>query len=71
MQSVEVVLTAHPTQVMRRSVQHKQCRVAQLLQDLEKVEAVSGNKDEIISALFREVRALFPFSFVQPAFPIC
>ena len=56
-QSVEVVLTAHPTQVMRRSLQHKQCRVGQLLQELENVSTMNGNKDELMGALFREVMA--------------
>jgi phosphoenolpyruvate carboxylase len=54
---VEVVLTAHPTQVMRRSLQHKQCRIGQLLQELERVAAIGGNKDEVMGALFREVMA--------------
>lgn len=38
-QSVEIVLTAHPTQVLRRSLQHKQCRISQLLHDLDSSSA--------------------------------
>jgi phosphoenolpyruvate carboxylase len=59
MQTVEVVLTAHPTQVMRRSLQHKQCRVGQLLQELERsgAAAAPGAKEELTRALFREVMA--------------
>ena len=30
-QHTEVVLTAHPTQVNRRTLQHKHCRIAALL----------------------------------------
>lgn len=56
-QTVEVVLTAHPTQVMRRSLQHKQCRIGQLLQELERVSANSTSSDELLRALFREVMA--------------
>ena len=57
LQTVEVVLTAHPTQVMRRSLQHKQCRVGQLLQELDRVSANSTSSDELLRALFREVMA--------------
>ena len=31
LQRTEVVLTAHPTQVNRRTLQHKHCRIAALL----------------------------------------
>lgn len=60
MQSVEIVLTAHPTQVLRRSLQHKQCRISQLLNDLDNRSggaASSASKDEIMHSLFREVMA--------------
>jgi phosphoenolpyruvate carboxylase len=32
MQTVEIVLTAHPTQVNRRTLQYKHSKIAQLLQ---------------------------------------
>ena len=32
LQTVEIVLTAHPTQVNRRTMQHKHTKVATLLQ---------------------------------------
>ena len=57
MQTVEIVLTAHPTQVMRRSLQNKQCRVGQLLQELECNPTTPGVKEELTRALFREVMA--------------
>jgi phosphoenolpyruvate carboxylase len=56
-QSVEIVLTAHPTQVMRRSLQHKQCSISLLLHELDRVAAVHGPKDDLMHSLFREVMA--------------
>lgn len=35
-QRVEIVLTAHPTQVNRRTLQHKLSRIAQLLDDKDR-----------------------------------
>ena len=59
---MEIVLTAHPTQVMRRSLQHKQCRIGQLLHDLDRAAADvsaagSGARDEVVKSIFREVMA--------------
>lgn len=58
-QSVEIVLTAHPTQVMRRSLQHKQCRISKLLNDLDSRSGgtSSASDDDIMHSLFREVMA--------------
>lgn len=62
LQPVEIVLTAHPTQVMRRSLQHKQCRIGQLLHDLDRAAADASTagtaaKDEVVNTIFREVMA--------------
>ena len=53
------MLTAHPTQVLRRSLQHKQCRVSQLLNDLDTKTGSnsSTSKEDIMHSLFREVMA--------------
>ena len=58
MQTIEVVLTAHPTQVVRRSLQHKQCRVGALLTELDRHEH-GAQRDELMRSLFREVMAMW------------
>jgi hypothetical protein len=66
-QRTEIVLTAHPTQVNRRTLQYKHARIAALLQanDAAAAGGVSGAssveevREEIISDLVREVTALW------------
>jgi phosphoenolpyruvate carboxylase len=59
LQTVEIVLTAHPTQVMRRSLQYKQARIGQLVQELDYAQKIGVNKEELMNALFREIMAMW------------
>lgn len=59
MQKVEIVLTAHPTQVMRRSLQFKQARVGALLQEHENAIAMNAKKDDVQKALMREIMSMW------------
>jgi phosphoenolpyruvate carboxylase len=58
---VEIVLTAHPTQVMRRSLQHKQCLIGRLLHEYDhaSVAGDTSGKQEIIDSFFREIMAMW------------
>eukprot|EP00798_Chlamydomonas_sp_ICE-L_P002907 gene2907-4965_t len=53
-QTVEIVLTAHPTQVNRRTLQYKHTRIASLLPDLTQEEQAT-----VVADLIREVASLW------------
>ena len=58
-QEVEVVLTAHPTQVKRRTLQHKHTRIEALL-DVKDMDGLSlEEKDSAIEELMREIMTLW------------
>ena len=59
MQHVEIVLTAHPTQIVRRALQHKHCHIARLLQDDDNLDRTALEKNETVSSLMRDVMALW------------
>ena len=53
-QHVEIVLTAHPTQVNRRTLQHKHTRIATLLaQNDRQGEMSQEERDHTIEELIR------------------
>lgn len=56
---VELVLTAHPTQAMRRTLLQKHRRLAALLARRDRPDQSRGEKDEIHADLRREIVALW------------
>jgi len=52
---IELVLTAHPTEVSRRTLIHKYNRVAELLAQRDHVDLTVPERDEVIDALRREI----------------
>lgn len=58
-QTVEIVLTAHPTQVNRRTLQYKHTRIAALLQQKDRSDAPKDERDEVLDNLMREVMSLW------------
>ncbi|KAJ9505432.1 hypothetical protein QJQ45_009474, partial [Haematococcus lacustris] len=56
---VEVVLTAHPTQVNRRTLQYKHTRIAALLQQNDRPDLVKEERDNLLEDIAREVTALW------------
>jgi phosphoenolpyruvate carboxylase len=54
---IELVLTAHPTEVSRRTLIHKYNRVAELLAQRDRVDLTIPERDEVIEALRREIVA--------------
>ena len=52
---IELVLTAHPTEVSRRTLIHKYNRVAELLAERDHVDLTIAERDEVIDALRREI----------------
>ena len=62
---MEIVLTAHPTQVNRRTVQHKHNKVASLLQANDRMDMTAVERQDVQDSLMREVgvKGLLPYSW--------
>ena len=58
-QKVEVVLTAHPTQVNRRTLQYKFQRIASFLERYNKADMTAEDKDACVEDLARELLSLW------------
>ncbi|GIL72820.1 hypothetical protein Vretimale_4503 [Volvox reticuliferus] len=58
-QQVEIVLTAHPTQVNRRTLQYKHTHIAALLQQHDRSDLTPEERRNIVLELQREVAALW------------
>ncbi|KAK9823233.1 hypothetical protein WJX72_001252 [[Myrmecia] bisecta] len=58
-QSTEIVLTAHPTQVNRRTLQHKHTRIAALLAQNDRTDLTTEEKEQTIAELVREITSLW------------
>ena len=52
---LELVLTAHPTEVSRRTLIHKYNRVADLLAERDHVDLTAPERDDVLDALRREI----------------
>ena len=55
----EIVLTAHPTQVNRRTLVYKHTRLAHLLQQHDRPDLTSEEKRVVVEDLVREITALW------------
>ncbi|GJN06049.1 hypothetical protein PR202_ga23734 [Eleusine coracana subsp. coracana] len=58
-QEVEIVLTAHPTQINRRTLQYKHLRIAHLLEYNERPDLSHEDKEMLIEDLVREITAIW------------
>ncbi|KAG0575701.1 hypothetical protein KC19_5G024900 [Ceratodon purpureus] len=58
-QTVDLVLTAHPTQSIRRSLLQKHSRIRDCLSQLYKKDITAEEKQELDEALQREIQAAF------------
>jgi len=58
-QNVEIVLTAHPTQVNRRTLVYKHNRIAKLLEEKDRTDLTEFEKGQVIEDLIREITALW------------
>jgi phosphoenolpyruvate carboxylase len=54
---IELVLTAHPTEIMRRTLQYKYVRTADALAGLDHIDATPLERDGFIESLTREIQA--------------
>lgn len=53
------MLTAHPTQVNRRTLQYKHTRIAALLAQNDRSELSAEEKERVLEELMREITALW------------
>ncbi|XP_058182858.1 phosphoenolpyruvate carboxylase 4 [Rhododendron vialii] len=58
-QEVEIVLTAHPTQINRRTLQYKHIRVAHLLEFNDRTDLGHEDRDMLIEDLVREITSIW------------
>lgn len=58
-QEVEIVLTAHPTQINRRTLQFKHVRIAQLLEYNDRSDLNHEDREMLIEDLAREITAIW------------
>lgn len=56
---VELVITAHPTEVVRRTVRRTQRRIAELLAERDRSDLTRGEREELSRALAAEVTSLW------------
>ena len=54
---IELVITAHPTEIMRRTLQHKYWRIANALADLDRPDLTPFERDAFVDAIRREITA--------------
>lgn len=58
-QEVEIVLTAHPTQINRRTLQYKHIRIAHLLEYKDRQDLGQEDKEMLIEDLVREITSIW------------
>jgi phosphoenolpyruvate carboxylase len=54
---VELVVTAHPTEIMRRTLQQKYNRIARALAERDRPDLTPREREELVAALRREITA--------------
>ncbi|QHN78782.1 Phosphoenolpyruvate carboxylase [Arachis hypogaea] len=58
-QEVEIVLTAHPTQINRRTLQYKHIRIAHLLDYNDRPDLTIEDREMVIEDLVREITSIW------------
>ncbi len=58
-QRVEIVLTAHPTQVNRRTLQHKHMKIASIIEKNDRPDMLPDERDALLEDLVRELLSLW------------
>ena len=66
---IELVLTAHPTEVVRRTLRRRHRRIAELLADRDREDLTVPERDELGDALRREIAAAWLTDEVRRARP--
>jgi phosphoenolpyruvate carboxylase len=64
-QRIELVLTAHPTEVVRRTLRQTQRRIADLLGERDRSDLTPAERDNVSDALLREITIAWKTDEVQ------
>ncbi|MCA1562096.1 MAG: phosphoenolpyruvate carboxylase [Acidobacteria bacterium] len=66
---IELVLTAHPTAIIRRSLSHKQLKIAEALAQRDHPDLTVPEREDVIDALRREITAAWETEEIRPRPP--
>jgi phosphoenolpyruvate carboxylase len=66
---IELVLTAHPTEITRRTLVYKQLRVADALAGLDRADLTTLEREELMESLGREITAMWQTEEIRPERP--
>jgi phosphoenolpyruvate carboxylase len=66
---IELVLTAHPTEITRRTLIHKHRRIADALGTLDRTDLTEPERADVIDELRREIAAAWETEEVRPRRP--
>jgi phosphoenolpyruvate carboxylase len=66
---IELVLTAHPTEITRRTLVYKQLRIAEALAQLDRPDLTMPERGELMEALRREITATWQTEEIRPERP--
>ena len=66
---IELVLTAHPTTIMRRTLAHKQRRIADALAQQDRPDLTADERRDIDETLRREITAMWETDEIRPQRP--
>jgi phosphoenolpyruvate carboxylase len=66
---VELVLTAHPTTITRRTITHKQMRIATALAQQDRPDLTAAERDGVMTLLRREIAATWDTDEIRPSRP--
>ncbi len=66
---IDIVLTAHPTEVMRRTLMQKLARIAQVLAYRDRTDLTPTERDEALASLQREILAAWSTDEVRRRAP--
>ena len=67
---IELVVTAHPTEIMRRSLQHKYRRIADALAELDHSDVTCLERETLVETLRREITAAWETEEVRRERPL-
>lgn len=66
---IELVLTAHPTEITRRTLIHKHRQIADALMQLDRTDLTEPERAEIVDSLRREIAAAWETEEIRPRRP--
>lgn len=66
---IELVLTAHPTAITRRTLSHKQLKIAEALAQRDRPDLTVPEREDVVGVLRREITAAWETEEIRPRPP--